>query len=34
VVLQYEDALRSRPSELGLVLEINREYGHASARLA
>jgi hypothetical protein len=34
VVLQHEDALRSRLSELGLVLKINREYGHASTRLA
>src|ERR1035438_7582319 len=34
VVLQYEDALRSRLSELGLVLEINREFGYAFTRQA
>lgn len=32
VVLQYEDALRSRLSELGLILEINREYHYAFTR--
>lgn len=34
VVLQYEDVLRSRLSELGLVLEINREYRYAFTRQA
>lgn len=31
-VLQYEDVLRSRLSELGLVLEINAEHGYAFTR--
>lgn len=34
VVLQYEEVLRSRLSELGLTLEINREYRYAFARQA
>lgn len=34
VVLQYERELRSRLSELGLVLEINREFGYAFTRQA
>lgn len=34
VVLQYEDLLRSRLSELGLILEINREYRYAFTRQA
>ncbi len=34
VVLQYEGVLRSRLSELGLMLEINREYGYAFTRQA
>jgi hypothetical protein len=29
VLIQYEDVLRSRLSELGLVLEINRDHGYA-----
>jgi Domain of unknown function (DUF4194) len=33
-VLQYEDVLRSRLSELGLVLEINREHRYAFTRQA
>ncbi|GAA1119973.1 DUF4194 domain-containing protein [Nocardiopsis metallicus] len=33
-VLQYEDILRSRLSELGLILEINREHGYAFTRQA
>jgi Domain of unknown function (DUF4194) len=32
VLLQYEELLRSRLSELGLVLEINREHGYAFTR--
>ena len=31
VVLQHEEVLRSRLSELGLVLEVNREHRFASA---
>ncbi|MEV0056164.1 DUF4194 domain-containing protein [Saccharopolyspora shandongensis] len=34
VVLQYEDILRSRLSELGLLLEINHEYRYAFTRQA
>lgn len=34
IVLQYEKVLRSRLSELGLVLEINREYRYAFTRQA
>lgn len=34
VVLQHEDVLRSRLSELGLILEINREHGYAFTRQA
>jgi hypothetical protein len=34
VVLQYEDVLRSRLSELGLILEINREHRYAFTRQA
>ena len=34
VVLQYEGLLRSRLSELGLILEINREYRYAFTRQA
>jgi hypothetical protein len=34
VVLQYEDVLRSRLSELGLILEINREFGYTFTRQA
>lgn len=34
VVLQYEELLRSRLSELGLILEINREHRHAFTRQA
>jgi hypothetical protein len=34
VVTQYEEILRSRLSELGLILEINREHGHAFTRQA
>lgn len=34
LVLQYEDVLRSRLSELGLILEINREFGYAFTRQA
>jgi hypothetical protein len=34
VVLQYERELRSRLSELGLVLEVNREFGYAFTRQA
>ena len=34
VLLQDEDILRSRLSELGLILEINREYGYAFTRQA
>jgi hypothetical protein len=34
VVLQYEEVLRSRLSELGLTLEINREYRYAFTRQA
>jgi hypothetical protein len=33
-VLQYEDQLRSRLSELGLILEINREHRYAFTRQA
>lgn len=33
-LLQHEEALRSRLSELGLILEINRERGYAFARQA
>jgi hypothetical protein len=33
-VLQYEDVLRGRLSELGLILEINREHGYAFTRQA
>lgn len=33
-LLQYEDILRSRLSELGLVLEINQEHGYAFTRQA
>jgi uncharacterized protein DUF4194 len=32
VLLQHEDMIRSRLSELGLILEINREYGYAFTR--
>ena len=32
VLLQHEEVLRSRLSELGLVLEINREHGYAFTR--
>jgi hypothetical protein len=34
VVLQYEGQLRSRLSELGLILEVNREYRYAFTRQA
>lgn len=34
VILQYEQALRSRLSELGLILEINREHRYAFTRQA
>lgn len=34
VLLQYEEQLRSRLSELGLILEINREHGYAFTRQA
>jgi hypothetical protein len=34
VVTQYEEILRSRLSELGLILELNREHGHAFTRQA
>jgi Domain of unknown function (DUF4194) len=34
VVLQYEDVLRSRLSELGLIPEINREHRYAFTRQA
>jgi hypothetical protein len=34
VVLQYERELRSRLSELGLALEVNREFGYAFTRQA
>lgn len=34
VVLQYEEVLRSRLSELGLILEINREHRYAFTRQA
>ncbi|WP_433194591.1 DUF4194 domain-containing protein [Nocardia sp. CA-107356] len=34
VVLQFEERLRSRLSELGLLLEINREYRYAFTRQA
>lgn len=34
VVLQYEEILRSRLSELGLILEINREHRYAFTRQA
>lgn len=34
VVLQYEEVLRSRLSELGLVLEVNREHRYAFTRQA
>ena len=34
VLLRYEDKLRSRLSELGLVLEVNRERGYAFTRQA
>jgi hypothetical protein len=34
VLLQYEDQLRSRLSELGLILEINREHGFAFTQQA
>ncbi|MFG1827812.1 DUF4194 domain-containing protein [Microbispora bryophytorum] len=34
VILQYEDVLRSRLSELGLILEINREAGYAFTQQA
>jgi Domain of unknown function (DUF4194) len=34
VLLQYEGVLRSRLSELGLILEINREHGYAFTRQA
>lgn len=34
VVLEHEDVLRSRLSELGLILEINREHGYAFTRQA
>jgi hypothetical protein len=34
VVLQYEEQLRSRLSELGLILEINREHRYAFTRQA
>jgi hypothetical protein len=33
-LLQHEDILRSRLSELGLILEINREHGYAFTRQA
>jgi hypothetical protein len=34
VLLQFEDILRSRLSELGLILEINRDRGYAFTRQA
>jgi len=34
VLLQYEDVIRSRLCELGLILEINREHGYAFTRPA
>jgi hypothetical protein len=34
VLLQYEGVLRSRLSELGLILEINQEHGYAFTRQA
>lgn len=34
VVLQYEEQLRSRLSELGLILEVNREHRYAFTRQA
>jgi hypothetical protein len=34
VLLQYEDVLRSRLSELGLALKISREYGYAHTEQA
>lgn len=34
VLLQYEELLRSRLSELGLLLELNREHGYAFTRQA
>lgn len=34
VILQYEEVLRSRLSELGLILEINREHQYAFTRQA
>lgn len=34
VMLQYEEILRSRLAELGLILEINTEHGHAFTRQA
>lgn len=34
VVVQYEEVLRSRLSELGLILEINHEHGYAFTRQA
>ena len=34
VLLQYEDVIRSRLCELGLILEINREHGYAFTRQA
>lgn len=34
VVLQYEELLRSRLAELGLLLELNREHGYAFTRQA
>jgi hypothetical protein len=34
IVLQYEEVLRSRLSELGLILEINREHRYAFTRQA
>ncbi len=33
-LIQHEDILRSRLSELGLILEINREHGYAFTRQA
>jgi len=32
VLIQHEDVLRSRLSELGLILEINRDHGYAFTR--
>lgn len=34
VMLQYEELLRSRLAELGLLLELNREHGYAFTRQA